>query len=73
MRRHDWTFRQQKIRADRIKNGNQGEIFIVNVDICEDSFVLINLYHAHTETKQIKHIKKRNILKNCNIFKPPIF
>ena len=48
----------KKIRVGRIKNGNQGEIFIANVDIYEDSFVLINLYNANTETKQIKQIKK---------------
>ena len=53
----------KKIRVDRIKNGNQGEIFIVNVDIYEDSFALINLYNANTETKQIKHIKKTKHIK----------
>ena len=53
----------KKIRVDRIKNGNQCEIFIVNVDIYEDSFALINLYNANTETKQIKHFKKTKHIK----------
>ena len=43
-----------KIEVHRIKNDNQGGILIVDDDIDEETFVLINLYNANTETEQIK-------------------
>ena len=46
----------RKIKANRIKNDNQGIILIVDADIDEDTFVLINLYNANTETEKIKTI-----------------
>ena len=33
----------------RIKNDSQGRILIVDADIDEETFVLINLYNANTE------------------------
>ena len=45
-----------KIKVNRIKNDNEGRIFIVDADIDEEKFVLINLYNANTETEQIKTI-----------------
>ena len=45
-----------KIKVNRIKNDNQGRILIVDADIDEETFVLINLYNANTETEQIKTI-----------------
>ena len=38
-----------KIKVNRIKNDSQGRILIVDADINEESFVLINLYNANTE------------------------
>ena len=43
-----------KIKVNRIKNDNQGRILIVDADIDEETFALINLYNANTETEQIK-------------------
>ena len=40
-----------KIKVNRIKNDKQGRILIVNVDIDDELFLLINLYNANTETK----------------------
>ena len=37
-----------KIKVNRIKNYNQGRILIVDADIDEETFVLINLYNANT-------------------------
>ena len=45
-----------KIKVNRIKNDNRGRILIVDADIDEEIFVLINLYNANTETEQIKTI-----------------
>ena len=45
-----------KIKVNSIKNDNQGRILIVDADIDEETFVLINLYNANTETEQIKTI-----------------
>ena len=45
-----------KIKVNRIKNDNQGRILIVDADINEETFVLINVYNANTETEQIKTI-----------------
>ena len=45
-----------KIEVNKIKNDNQGRILIVDADIDEETFVLINLYNANTETEQIKTI-----------------
>ena len=45
-----------KIKINRIKNDNQGRILTVDADIDEETFVLINLYNANTETEQIKTI-----------------
>ena len=45
-----------KIKVNKIKNDNQGRILIVDADIDEETFVLINLYNANTETEQIKTI-----------------
>ena len=39
-----------KIKVNKIKNDNQGRILIVDADIDEETFVLINLYNANTET-----------------------
>ena len=41
-------------KVNRIKNDNQGRILIVDADIDEETFALINLYNANTETEQIK-------------------
>ena len=46
----------KKIKVNRIKNDNQGRFLIVDVDIDDKTFVLINLYNANFETKQIKTI-----------------
>ena len=43
-----------KIEINRIKNDNKGRILIVDADIDEETFVLIKLYNANTETEQIK-------------------
>ena len=45
-----------KIKVNRIKNDNQEIILIVDADIDGETFVLINLYNANTETEQIKTI-----------------
>ena len=45
-----------KIKVNKIKNNNQGRILIVDTDIDEETFVLINLYNANTEAEQIKTI-----------------
>ena len=45
-----------KIKFNKIKNDNQDRIVIVDADIDEETFVLINLYNANTETEQIKTI-----------------
>ena len=42
-----------KIKVNRIKNDNQGRILIVDADIDEETFALINLYNTNTETEQI--------------------
>ena len=41
-----------KIKVNRIKNDNQGRILIVDADIDEETFVLINLYNANTKTEK---------------------
>ena len=41
-----------KIKVNRIKNDNQGRILTVDADIDEETFVLINLYNANTQTEQ---------------------
>ena len=46
----------KKIKVNRIKNDNQVRFLIVDVDIDDKTFVLINLYNANFETKQIKTI-----------------
>ena len=43
-------------KANRIDNDGQSRIIIVAADIDEETFVLINLYNANTETEQIKAI-----------------
>ena len=43
-----------KIKVNKIKNDNQSRILIVDADIDEQTFVLINLYSPNTETEQIK-------------------
>ena len=45
-----------KIKVNRIKNDNQGRILIVDEDIDEETFVLINFYNTSTDTKQNKTI-----------------
>ena len=45
-----------KIKVNKIKNDNQGRVLIVDADIDEETFVLINLYKKDTETEQIKTI-----------------
>ena len=45
-----------KIKVNRIKNDNQGRILIAVADNDEETFVLINLHNANTETEQIKTI-----------------
>ena len=42
---------RNKIKVNKIKNDNQSRILIVDADINEETFVLINLYNANTETK----------------------
>ena len=42
-----------RIKVNRIKNDNQGRILIVDADIDEETFALINLYNTNTETEQI--------------------
>ena len=39
-----------KIKVDRIKNDNQCRILIVDANVDEETFVLINLYNTNTET-----------------------
>ena len=41
-----------KIKVNRIKNDNQGRILIVDADIDEETFALINLYNANTKTEK---------------------
>ena len=41
----------KKIKVNRVKNDNQGRILIVDADIDEETFVLINLYNTNTETE----------------------
>ena len=45
-----------KIKVNRIKNDKQGRILIVDADIDDEIYLLINLYNANTETEQIKTI-----------------
>ena len=45
-----------KIKVSKTKNDNQCRILIVDADTDEETFVLINLYNANTETEQIKTI-----------------
>ena len=45
-----------KIKVNRIKNVNQGRSVIVDADTDEETFALINVYNANTETEQIKTI-----------------
>ena len=45
-----------KIKVNRIKKYNQGTILIVDADIDEETFVLINIYNVNTETEQIETI-----------------
>ena len=40
----------KKIKIHRMKNDNQGRSLIVDADIDEEIFVLINLYNANAET-----------------------
>ena len=37
-----------KIKVNTIKNDNQGRVVIVDADIDEETFVVINLYNANT-------------------------
>ena len=46
----------KKIKVNRTKKDNQGRILIVNADIDEGTFVLINLYNVNTEMEQIKTV-----------------
>ena len=47
-----------KIKVNRIKNDNQGRILIVDTGIDEETFVLINLYNANTESEEIKNFNE---------------
>ena len=47
-----------KIKVNRIKNDNQGRILIVDTDIDEETFVLINLCDANTESEEIKNFNE---------------
>ena len=38
----------KKIKVNRIKNDNHGRILIMDADIDEETFILINLYKANT-------------------------
>ena len=40
-----------KIKVNRIKNDNQGRVVIVDADIDEETFVVINLYNANTSRR----------------------
>ena len=46
----------KKIKINRIKNDNQGRSLLVNADIDEETFVLIDFYNANAEKEQIKPI-----------------
>ena len=46
----------KNIKINRIKNDNQGRILLVNADIDEETFVLIDFYNANAEKEQIKPI-----------------
>ena len=46
----------KKIKVNRIKSDNQCRILIVDADIDEDTFVLINFYNTNTETEQIMRL-----------------
>ena len=37
-----------KIKVNTIKNDNQGRVVIVDADIDEETFVVINLYNVNT-------------------------
>ena len=45
-----------KIKVNRTKNDHQSRILIVDADIDEEIFGLINLYNTDTEVEQIKII-----------------
>ena len=45
-----------KIKVNRTKNDHQSRILIVDADIDEEIFGLINLYNTDTEVEQIKTI-----------------
>ena len=47
-------FGSNEVKFNRTKNDNQGRILIVDADIDEETFVLINLYNTNTEMEQIK-------------------
>ena len=38
----------KKIKVNRIRNDNHGRILIMDADIDEETFILINLYKANT-------------------------
>ena len=69
-----------KVKVNRIKKDNQHRILIVEADIDEETFFLINLYNANTETEQIKTIyeldqlltKKIILAGDLNLFFDPI-
>ena len=52
----------KKIKVNRVKNDNQGRILIVDADIDEEIFVMINPYNTNTETEQIKTIYALDLL-----------
>ena len=54
--------RSNKVKVNRIRNDNQGRILLIDAEIDEDTFVLINLYNANTEMEQIKTIYELNQL-----------
>ena len=45
-----------KIKVNRTKNDHQSRILILDADIDEEIFGLINLYNTDTEVEQIKII-----------------
>ena len=53
-----------KIKVNRTKNEDQGRILIVEADIDEETFVVINLYNSNTEMEQIKTIYELDQLLN---------
>ena len=44
--------------ADKISKDNEGRILIIDAEIGDDAFVLINLYNSNTEAEQLQSLSK---------------